>query len=123
LDDALANPHSKVTPHLLRSDGHPGSRSTSGRVQVRVGDEGIDQDRVEEALQIGEFGRRAMTGQYHGGDGAADRNMDVMQLLTPLPDVLIVGRGLGFVLRRAIGPGRQLLLIAVAGLDGCCSLA
>ena len=41
-----------------------------------------------------------------------------MELLGPLRDVLIVGSGLGLLLRRAVVLLGQLLLIAVAGLDG-----
>jgi hypothetical protein len=78
---------------------------------------------VDKALQIAELGGRAMMGQHHSRKSTAGRRMHVMQLLTPLSDVLIIWGGLGIIIRRAVGTRRQLLLIAVAGLNSLCRLS
>jgi hypothetical protein len=123
LDDALANTDSQVTPHLLRSHTDPNNSSTSGGILIRVGYEDIDQRRVKVTLQIAEFGTIVVTGQCHSRDDVAEWRMHIMELLTPLPDILLVRFLLPFILRRAAVLTRQVRLIAVAGLGGGLSLS
>ena len=112
-DDTLADTDTKVAPHLLRGHRDPGSSLTSGGVQVGVGDEEVDHDRVEKALQEVELSEEAVTGQHHGGGGGAGREMDVLDDRGPRRDVFILRGGLLVVGGVVAVVVRQLLLLGV----------